>query len=241
MIPRPRLTRIRLLAALLLAAACSGGPTTLSVEHAALGAALAKAGVLSGRMGGFSSFALSQISKNSKLTLVSDATGATAEFNAAAVLVIWDLHTTVAQFEIGWYNGIVGWNRLNVANETVDHMVTAGAAASGNVVQDRLTVQIPVLTGNIIGEATAYVKATEAIYVGSAGTYSVTSSTFGTPKACARPIDVPTPVSCVVSVGTVAGTFTYTAQRFSGTGGATLTQPSVSFSLPAVQVIISEK
>lgn len=229
----------RLIAASLLAAACSSGPTTISVENAALGAALIKTGVLSGRLAGFGTFALSQITKDAKLTLVSDAAGGTASFNAVGVLIVWDLRATAGQFEVGWYNGVIAWDGLDVANETVDKMVTVGAAASGNLVQNTLTAQIPVLAGNVIGESVTYLKPTDAIYLGTSGTYTAASANFGTPKGCARPIDTPAPVSCVVSVGTITGSFNYGAQRFSGTGGNALTQPAVSFNLPAIQVIIS--
>ncbi len=231
--------RVCLFSALATATACSSGPTTISAENAALGAALVRAGVLSGRVAGYAGLALSQIGKSNKLTLVSDGTGGTSQLNAVAVLIVWDLRDVGGQLEAGWYNGVVAWDGLSLTAQTVDHLVTAGAAGSGNVVQTTVTAQVGQLSGTTVGEALAWFKPGEVTYVGTSGTYTSASVSFGTPKSCARPPDAPAPVSCVLAVGTMTGSFTYGAQRFSGTGPETLAQPSVTFSLPAVQVIIN--
>jgi hypothetical protein len=222
----------------LLALACSGAPTDISVENAALGAALAKAGVLSARGGGYGAYALSQLFKHDKLTLVSDSTGATVPFDAVAVLIVWDMRASQGELEAGWYNGVIAWNGLNVADQTVDHMTTVGAAGSGTASYSTVTAEMNQLSGNFIGEAVVYLQANETVYTATSGTYTANTATFGSPKGCARPTDAaPPPITCVISTGRMTGSFNFVAH--SGVGGAALTQPSVTYSLPAIQVIIS--
>ena len=192
--------------------------------------------MLSGRAGGYAGFALAQITKNNKLTLVSDPGGATASFDAVAVIIVWDL----GNIDQGWYNGVIAWNGLDITRQTVDHMSTAGVAGSGKEVFSIVNADIPVLTASRIGEAISYIKAGDASYVGTSGNYTATLANFDQPRSCARPTGVaPPPLSCVYQLGTMTGSFNFVAQKFSGAGGATFTQPAATFNLPAVQVIIS--
>lgn len=137
------------------------------------------------------------------------------------------------------YTGVVGWQGLNTSAKTVDELVTAGGlTATTTPMANGAAATLDGTTGYGV----YWIRNPEATYTtvgaGSSGTFTLTSSTFnGAATDCAAIANV---TSCSYSTGTMAGSFSFTANKSSGTGAATYAQTNVSFSgLPSVKVTIT--
>lgn len=226
--------------ALLLATACRDGTPTITPDRAALGAALAEAAVLTGRAGGYSSYAFTQVDETGDLTLASTPGAGTARYEAIGVMLIFDMRGSGAQLDQGWFNGVVAWTNLDLATMKVDEVSFAGAEGSGPEALLTGSAQVGSYANNRGGIAQYYHRGRGAFYVGTGGNYTITSARFDSNRDCAIPADQPAPpVTCRVAFGTMKGTFNYNATLATGTGDSTYTQPAVNFDLPAIRVTLT--
>jgi hypothetical protein len=226
--------------ALLVAAACSDSTGPISPESAAIASAIAAAGALSGKAGGYASYAVAQLREHGRLTLAVPA-GGTAEFDAVVLLLLYDARALGNPLDQGWFNGILAWNGLDTGAGSAEHVSLVGAEGSGDQALLTGSTGIGTYMDNRGGLAQHYVRTGPVFYVGTGGTYTVASADFDTQsRDCAPPADAPPPaITCRVATGRVSGTFEWTGDRATGTGPDTHTQSAVTFDLPAIRVSLT--
>ncbi len=139
------------------------------------------------------------------------------------------------------FTRVDGWTDFNSGAGTVSSAVTVDA----NFMEEPFPASISTIVHpeqSVWGEMRAYYTAGSTSYVATEGEFNLGASGFDDFENC--PEDPPEDwdelefVSCRYAFGTIAGSFRFDAVRLHGTGDATLTQPSLSFELPAVRLEI---
>lgn len=136
----------------------------------------------------------------------------------------------------GTITAVVGWDGLNTQAQTVDELVMAGAFTE---------TATPVSTGtySMAAEVAPYGFAfydnqnTLSSYIASTGSFALTASSFtGSVTDCSEG-----EITCSYRLGSMSGNFSFTGDLIAGTGAATYTQSTVSFTnLPAVRLTLSD-
>lgn len=208
-------------------------PPMVTAEQSAIAAAAAEAGVMSGRGGTFSTLALGQVGDRASM----------GSFQAFGIQVVYDLVDVSLGTgrDVGWFVGVVGYSGLDVAARTAAEVISAGAGASGVAVMGSGSVQIGQIVNSREGVALFARRSPSALYVGNSGTFTLQSATFSSPRICGTTSGTPSPVTCTYATGTMTGTFDFMAGLLTGTGAATYTQAQTTFTLPAIQVTMSQQ
>ncbi|HEU4828821.1 MAG TPA: hypothetical protein VFT04_06470 [Gemmatimonadales bacterium] len=193
-------------------------------EQAALVTALAQAGML-----GFEGTAAFG-------ALVGQATdiGTMGDFSALASQAMITINFDGEPSESYVFSGLFGWTDLNAGTGTV------GEAIGVQIFQDidafpssiDETVEGDVLAHYFLGESNSQ-------YLASTGEFTMNASGFGGFEDCPNlpeENDVFEIVTCRYAFGTMDGSFAFEADRITGTGPETFSQPTQSFDLPALRL-----
>jgi hypothetical protein len=237
-----------IVAAAAVLAACSdstGTGTQLSIaEKNALNTALTSSGALAGAgiAGGFAPVAISLLNSVGSLGTAASARAVANGINAAVrgsraatyqgaigLQIIVTSGTQSATF-----TGVLGWDGLNASASTVDEVVAAGVVTATTTPVAAGTTPI----GSGGGIASYWVRSPVASYLGTSGSFILTSTGFsGSGTNCS----VAQVTTCNYTAGTMSGSFAFAATRTAGTGAATYTQTTVNFSgLPSLKITIVE-
>lgn len=219
-----------LLAGTMLVGACGdsneAGGALDDQEQAALATALAQAGMLG--FEGTTAFG----------ALVGQATdvGTMGEYSALASQAMITLNFEDEPSETYVFSGLFGWTDLNAGANTV------GSAIALQVFQD--IDEFPsTIDETVEGEVLAryFVGASNSQYLASDGEFTMNASGFGGFEDCPNlPEDNEffSIVTCRYSFGTMNGSFSFEANRLTGSGPETFSQPSMDFDLPALRLEI---
>ena len=217
-----------LLAGALMIGACGdsneAGGALDEQEQAALVNALAQAGML-----GFEGTA----AFGALIGQASDI-GTMGQYSALASQAMITVNIEGTPSESYVFSGLFGWSDLNAGNNTV------GEAIALQVFQDidefpssiDGTVDCEVIGRYFLGESNSQYLATD-------GDVTMTASGVGSCENCPNlpeDNDFFEIVTCRYSFGTMEGSFAFEANRITGTGPATFTQPNQSFDLPALRL-----
>jgi hypothetical protein len=149
-------------------------------------------------------------------------------------------NTSGAQPQSFTYTSVVGWSGLNVAAQTVDEVVVAGALTG---------TATPVANGSSTsmgGSGSTYAfavygnRASASSYEASSGAFTLGSTSFGGGGTDCSASAQGFSVSCAYTIGTMAGNFAFDADLSSGNGAATYSQAAVHYAnLPALRMVVS--
>lgn len=248
-----RVTGLAIIALAVAACEEGGGGSLTPTEKLQLTNALVNSGSLEsiGPAGGYAPFAIQLLPSIGSL-----GSGASAAVNHAINASITGLRATSYEGAVGvqiiynvlgqtgTFTGVVGWDGFTPgANATVEEIVSAGAVTSGSTPIGNISTPIgSSSTGpDRTGYATYFARATQSLYVGTSGTFTVSAQSFssGTPVNCGIGLGG-TNITCSYVTGTMSGSFNFQANRVSGTGATTYTQSAINFSsLPSVRMTIS--
>lgn len=218
-----------LLAGVLLAGCGDGteaGGALDDQEQAALTQALAQAGMLG--IDGAASFG----------ALVGQASevGTMGDYSALASQALVTVNVEGEPSESFVVTGVFGWTDLDAGNSTV------GSAIALQTLQE--LGSFPSSVNSEVGGdlfARYFLGESNSQYLGSEGTFTATASGFGGFEDCD---DIPEDtaffeiVTCRYSFGTMAGDFSFEANRLTGSGPDTFSQPALDYDLPAVRIEI---
>ena len=230
-----RVRTLKLVIAAAMAASCHEtlGPPDITPEQAAFAAAVVSAGALSGRAGGYATLALAQ----------ADTRGQIGTFDAIGVQLLYDLPDPIngSGRDIGWFVGVVGATGVDLASRTAAEVMSAGGQGSGNGAFSTGSVDIGQFVNDREGVAIYARKTPQALYVGVSGTFTVTSASFTTPRPCGVEGGGASTVSCTFAIGTMTGTLNFSANLTQGTGTSPYDFPQTTFSIPAIQVSMTQQ
>ena len=193
-------------------------------EQAALVSALAEAGML-----GFEGTAAF-----GALVGQADDIGTFGDYSALASQSMITVSIEGTPSETYVFSGLFGWNDLDAGANTV------GEAIALQVFQD--TDEFPsTIDGTVDGDVIAryYEGESNSQYLATDGDFTMTASGFGGFEDCPNlPEDNEffEIVTCRYAFGTMEGTFGFEANRITGSGPATFSQPSQAFDLPALRL-----
>ena len=217
-----------LLAGALMIGACGdsneAGGALDEQEQAALVNALAQAGML-----GFEGTA----AFGALIGQASDI-GTMGQYSALASQAMITVNIEGTPSESYVFSGLFGWSDLNAGNNTV------GEAIALQVFQD--IDEFPSsIDGTVDGEVIGryFLGESNSQYLATDGDFTMTASGFGSFENCPNlpeDNDFFEIVTCRYSFGTMEGSFAFEANRITGTGPATFTQPNQSFDLPALRL-----
>jgi hypothetical protein len=132
--------------------------------------------------------------------------------------------------------GVLGWSGLNTGSGTV------ATAFNASVLLPELGFPMALnepIGGGGPGSGVHYINASGSIYLADAGTFTMSSGTFGAMADCP---DLPEPIqgfaitACRYATGAMTGSFDFDATLIAGTGAGSFTQPPTAFDVPAVRV-----
>jgi hypothetical protein len=238
---------LAVVAATAVLAACSdstgtSGTQLSTAEKTALSAALTSSGALddAGIAGGFGPIAITLLNSVGSLGTTASAQAVATGISAAVrgtraatyqgaigVQIIVTSGTQSATF-----TGVIGWDGLNSSAQTVDEVVAAGVVTATTAPVAIGTTPI----GSGGGIASYWDRTTNSSYVGTSGSFVLTSASFsGSGTNCAQQ----GLTTCNYTAGTMNGSFAFGAIKTVGTG--TYTQTSVTFNgLPTLKITIVE-
>lgn len=160
---------------------------------------------------------------------VNGVAGASYDAVGFAIAYSWDVQN---ESFAGWTIGVIGWNGISTATNTVDELVFVGSAGDAS--------PLPSSTSGLVedGDVFAAYWDGEATFFGITGQADISGSSFtGDVQDCSSSTQDLT-VSCSVQVGRMGGSFDFESENNLGT--ATYSQPGVTFSgLPAVRIVIN--
>lgn len=132
------------------------------------------------------------------------------------------------------FSGLFGWSDLDAGANTVAEAIALQVFQDIDEFPSSIdeTVDGDVIARYFLGESNSQ-------YVATSGDFTMTASGFGGFQDCP---DLPEDdeffevVTCRYAFGTMEGNFAFDANRITGTGPATFSQPSQSFDLPALRL-----
>lgn len=135
--------------------------------------------------------------------------------------------------------GVTGWTGLDADARTVASALSVFSLTNDGAIPTTVNAAIP-----DDAQAFYFLANGDSHYApGNSGRFVVSSSSFGAYQDCPNvPTNLPAGVSvtdCRFATGTMAGNFDFTADRVDGTGAESFTQSNLSYSLPAVQLLLT--
>lgn len=242
--------------AVALAAGCSsdsggGGGNITPQEKTALAAALSSAQALQGLgpAAAYSSFIFTQLDQVGTLGAAAQAavnraieasiSGVRASsYDGAIGMQVSYTINSQGQTYTGAFTGVLGWTNLTTSPPRIDEAVSAGAV---NLVSSTPfssgTIQLDQGTTDPFGLGSYYNRLNNSAYLSTSGTFTVSGVSFaGEGSDCSASAQGVT-LDCTYTLGTMSGSFAFEAALRSGSGPATYSQSSISFSnLPSARM-----
>ncbi len=175
--------------------------------------------------GGFAAFELVIPQLESAGTITIDG----VEYAAVGMQLDLEITDGDQTLAIEW-TGLLAWTGLDGAAGTVDeiiHIIASGLLDAGDVAElGGFDPQAP-----FDGIAVVFQPPSQAIYISSEGTFAVTGVAFGAEEPCPNIESADT--ECAIAIGTMAGSFDFTANALSTEGSL---MRSADFDVPAVRI-----
>lgn len=139
------------------------------------------------------------------------------------------------------YTSITGWSNLNAGNQTVDNAVWVVAASSTSSFPNQIDEAVMLDDQAFAGY---WERATNSQYFVNPGEgqFTLATTSFNSPQDCENVPELGNGISiteCTYAIGTMTGDFDFVADRITGTGVETFTQPNIAYDVPAVRLTIT--
>ena len=139
------------------------------------------------------------------------------------------------------FTGVTGWSNLNAGNETVDNATWAAVISSTSSFPNQID-EAAMVDEQAFGGY--WERSTSSQYFANPaeGQFTLSTTSFNSAQDCEDIPDLGNGISiteCSFAIGTMTGDFDFVADRISGTGVATYTQPNIAYDVPAVRVTIT--
>ncbi len=137
------------------------------------------------------------------------------------------------------FTGVTGWSNLNAGNRTVDNALWASAISSTSSFPSQIDEAA-------VGEGDAFAgyweRSTTSQYWASEGQFTLATVSFNSAQDCENVPELGDGISiteCSYSIGTMTGDFDFVADRVTGSGVTSYTQPSIAYDVPAVRLTMT--
>jgi hypothetical protein len=138
------------------------------------------------------------------------------------------------------FTSVTGWSNLNAGNQTVDNAVWATVITEGGFPSS--------INEAVMGTDQAFggywERSTSSQYWANTGEgqFTLATASFNSANDCDDLPDLGNGISiteCSFAIGTITGDFDFVADKITGTGVETFTQPNIAFDVPAVRLTIT--
>lgn len=138
------------------------------------------------------------------------------------------------------FTSVTGWSNLNAGNQTVDNAVWATVITEGgfpNLINEAIMGTDQAFGGY-------WERSTSSQYWSNPGEgqFTLSTTSFNSASECEDLPDLGNGISiteCSYAIGTMTGDFDFVADKVTGTGVATFTQPNIAYDVPAVRLQIT--